>query len=322
MEIANLHEPGGYQYTPLPDPDHIRLLTLQPRSDGIQIKCRISHEKVTSVDVVSYEALSYMWSGPENPETIQLEGQQHSVRENLWQALSHLRLPRDPRVLWVDAICINQSDIEERNQQVARMSRIYRCASQVIIWLGLADEQTEAAFSTLKPIHRHSLIDFNVQEYRNVERLLSKQYWSRLWIIQEIYHATDIIIYCGHLQLQWPPLHHVGITIRINQSIGEFDYSDEHSVDAVRKSIYDCMAFPLCLNETRRCRSSEDRNIALNKNHSSLFDLCIKHGQAQCEDPRDKVYGLQSMAQTCCREAVPIDYSLSLPDISAMVVSH
>ncbi|KAG4442033.1 hypothetical protein IFR05_002501 [Cadophora sp. M221] len=322
MEITNPPEAGGYQYTPLADPDHIRLLILQPRSDGIEIKCRIIHDKMINGDVVHYEALSYMWSGPENPKAIQLEGQQHSVRENLWQALSHLRHPTHPRSLWVDAICINQSDTEERNQQVARMSRIYRSALQVLIWLGLADQQTEAAFATLEPINRYSLVEFDTQAYRNVRHLLSKQYWSRLWIVQELYHATDIVIYCGHLQLEWPSLHHVGITIRINQSIGEFDYSDKNSVDALRKSIYDCMAFPLCLNETRRCRRSEDRNTVVEKDPPSLFDLCIKHGQAECEDPRDKVYGLQSMAQTCCREAVPIDYSLSLPDISAMVVSH
>ncbi|KIM93944.1 hypothetical protein OIDMADRAFT_136971, partial [Oidiodendron maius Zn] len=125
----------------------IRLLHLQHGSPGDNIRCTLKLARIPSMASTSYDALSYMW-GPEVTERdIEINGQSYPIRENLYQALLHLRLPSLTRVLWVDALCINQNDLKERNKQVSQMGRIYLSAGHVIVWLGLPDFSTAEAFN-------------------------------------------------------------------------------------------------------------------------------------------------------------------------------
>jgi len=98
-----------------------------------------AHEqRVSTTNVCEpYEALSYEWGDPNSPRhTILLDGQPFKVRKNLFRALECLRDTEVPGALWIDAICINQEDLQERNHQVQMMSRIYRSAQGVRVWLG------------------------------------------------------------------------------------------------------------------------------------------------------------------------------------------
>ncbi|KAL2067595.1 hypothetical protein VTL71DRAFT_2020 [Oculimacula yallundae] len=333
MEPQNNYEPAGYRYKPLTDSNHIRILRLYSGSDGEKIKCSIEHGNIALGEICLYEALSYMW-GPEKMDLFELDGHQHAVRHNLWLALYWLRLPDQSRDLWVDALSINQSDTVERNQQEACMSQVYQRAFQVIIWLGLPDQQVKLAIDAINteiariPLSRWSEFRFDLETYLNIKHLLSQEYWSRLWIIQEIYHAAEIVVQCGDLHLTWPPLHHLGVIVELNQSDEDFQSSVEQSsseqkaISACMKDITECMAFPLCLNGTQLNPKRQYRNMSFVEKQLPLFDLCIQHGQANCMDARDKVYGLHSMAQDCCQEAIPIDYSKSLYAISAKVLAH
>ncbi len=83
-----------------------------------------------------YEALSYVWGNAVFPETLCLgEKGTHAITTNLSRCLVALRKPDSVRVLWVDAVCINQQDVKEKSQQVALMGKIYRGAKTVLIWL-------------------------------------------------------------------------------------------------------------------------------------------------------------------------------------------
>ena len=86
---------------------------------------------------VRYEALSYAWGDATNKTPICVNGAALSVTGGLEQILRHLR-PADwpPRPMWIDAICINQSDVDERNQQVPLMADIYGSAERTVCWLG------------------------------------------------------------------------------------------------------------------------------------------------------------------------------------------
>jgi hypothetical protein len=86
-----------------------------------------------------YEALSYTWGSSGSDVNIEVDGQVIPIRANLAYALAALRGPT-PRTLWVDALCIDQRNIEERNHQVGQMGEIYRRASQVLTWLGRPSE--------------------------------------------------------------------------------------------------------------------------------------------------------------------------------------
>jgi hypothetical protein len=123
-----------YVYTTLQE-DEIRLVTLLPQSAGLPIFCNMSHVSLESEPI--YEALSYTWGAREALTTISFNDRTMVVRRNLWMALSHLRHLTEPRVLWIDAICIDQSNNDERRSQVSKMFKIYEQASMVAVVIAL-----------------------------------------------------------------------------------------------------------------------------------------------------------------------------------------
>lgn len=161
-------------YSALEDLDEIRLLTLQPRSSGATIKCAISHAKISSKP--RYEALSYMW-GPKVRKPIEIDGKTCSVRENLYSALAHLRLEDRPRTLWIDAVCINQQDVGERNHQVTQMGLIYTRAERVIVWLGPLTPEASLAMKWLSKVHGVREVDIDTEGLKAIKSLCFRDYW-------------------------------------------------------------------------------------------------------------------------------------------------
>ncbi|KXJ93439.1 heterokaryon incompatibility protein-domain-containing protein [Microdochium bolleyi] len=131
----------------------IRLLHLQPAASNTNpVKCYLLHAPLEDTDRTPYEALSYTWGISSRSEAIQLGDHGFLVTENLKEALLALRDPHSTRVLWIDAICINQDDVEERAHEVLRMLRIYQLASRVVVWLGAHSDNSELAMQ-----HFHEL---------------------------------------------------------------------------------------------------------------------------------------------------------------------
>jgi Heterokaryon incompatibility protein (HET) len=130
-------DPQGSIYLPLdPSKAEIRLLILHPGSIAVPITCHLTVVSLRQRDL-DYEALSYCWGDPSDSETITLQDRPFPIRSNLFRALCRLRQAvKEPRTLWVDAVCINQTDIAEREQQVKLMGEIYSRTSNCIIWLG------------------------------------------------------------------------------------------------------------------------------------------------------------------------------------------
>ena len=117
----------------------IRLLRLQPHSLAKPLSGSLEiirlHDDDGSVST-QFEALSYFWGNEAADCTFLLNGTPFSIKPNLQGALRELSKGKVERLLWVDAICINQADINERNEQVRMMSSIYRQATRVVIWMG------------------------------------------------------------------------------------------------------------------------------------------------------------------------------------------
>ena len=123
-------------YLPLSDPRNIRLVTILPCLESYKpIECRVNETNLSLNP--HYEALSYVWGSPKSPRRILLNDRDFLVTQNLEAALRQLR-PHDgdPRTIWIDAICIDQRNDEERDEQVGRIDSIYRSAAGVIAWLG------------------------------------------------------------------------------------------------------------------------------------------------------------------------------------------
>lgn len=129
-------------YKPLTRPSEIRVLVLHSGERGSLVKCSLQHSNLRS-EKSSFEALSYVWGSPTVTNEITCDERRKKVGRNLYDALERLRLPDKDRILWVDALCINQSDNKEKTQQVRIMGEIYKRARRVLIWLGSGDDVQE-----------------------------------------------------------------------------------------------------------------------------------------------------------------------------------
>jgi hypothetical protein len=190
-----------------------RVLVLCPGSPFDEIKCELRQRKLLTQgyldEVSSYEALSYVWGKEIERDTIILCGSRFPVTRNLAEALTYLRLPKHNRMLWVDAVCINQYDEKEKELQVKSMHMIYKLAKRVIAWLGPPDTASTLAFSTMKMVQQldsppmSAALSFQIgkeesdNEYDPFEKLMGRLYWSRAWIVQEMMSARSLVIQCG-----------------------------------------------------------------------------------------------------------------------------
>lgn len=133
----------GFSHSPLLPGRSIRLAVLQPGKEDEPIACRLT--TVLLDDNPQYESLSYVWGDTFQHAQIRVDGTPFRVTYNLYGALNRIRSESSERTLWVDAICIDQGNLEERSAQVQMMRDIYRQASRVLIWLGPRDVRDETA---------------------------------------------------------------------------------------------------------------------------------------------------------------------------------
>src|SRR6266576_2594252 len=125
-----------FEYEPidLTGPAFQLLRLLKGREPNIE--CELFQAWLHDDNTTSYEALSYTWGGTETSKCIKINGRRLGVTENLYCALWHLRSQDIDRILWVDAVCINQDDLNERSVQVQRMRNIYASARTILAWTG------------------------------------------------------------------------------------------------------------------------------------------------------------------------------------------
>ena len=291
----------SYQYRPLdPAADTIRLLNILPSSgDGTLGLLRLRHLRDLSKAYCQYDAVSYSWGLAGIRRRAIINGRDAYLQENIWRFLMHCRdTPLGLKVhpnLWIDAICINQDDSEEKNVQVQRMGPIYAKARSVLIWLGPVSEnfllsdtgllesfypRTEARRfaeegSKAHPKYRQPR---DASESEAVLDILRSPYWTRLWIVQELQLASLALIVSG-TEL-------VGISY-IRPAVAAFETSI---------SIEQWRAVQLTLTELKRRPSL-----------SLLIHMCRHH---QCLNVRDHIFGLLGLAKN--GRDFPVNYDVSL----------
>jgi hypothetical protein len=194
----------------------IRVLQLLPGTRQDDIKCLLTHYDLD--DAPQYEAVSYCWGDATDVTPVQVNDFTMHVTRNLRSALFHLRLEDKSRLIWADAICINQQDLDERASQVSIMNYIYQNAFRTLIWLGPGDKSTLRAFSQLNVLASQfeaeasesskgdSTVVIGHGFDRNdtaIEKLVGFDWWTRVWVVQELVLAPDAIVVCGKHTLQW-----------------------------------------------------------------------------------------------------------------------
>jgi hypothetical protein len=200
-----------YVYSALP-PEYIRVLELYPGPPKAALTCRVVVQQIADKP---YEAVSYTWGDPTPAALIKClddtnEGE-IGIGANLAGALAVFRLPDRRRRLWVDMLCINQTDVFERQSQVRLMGLVYSNAECVLCWLGPFNESEDGeatarlAIQFLRNVtsqpeehlrtvhdHLHSGEDTSntdamiLAPWRAIKELFDLKYFHRTWIIQEV----------------------------------------------------------------------------------------------------------------------------------------
>lgn len=284
----------------------IRLVTLNPGNFADDIRCSLS--TVSLDDGISYEALSYVWGDPGSTRQIVIDGLPARVTDSLETALRYLRNVSRPRVLWIDAICINQKDIPERNIQVIHMGGVYKLASRVIAWLGEEDTYSNLACDTFESLPADAKMHWDPRKNDTLEEtlldsdhkvamqsLFDRPWWYRVWTVQESILGQDLFFVCGHREMS------ANMLGALSKSYGQHsrtccrEFLWNQDVDGALPKIMDILA---TLSNWRRVSRRE------------IVILLAKFRSRHCTDPRDKVYGLLGLCVGDERNLVVPDYSM------------
>jgi hypothetical protein len=170
-------------------PDSIRLLRLLPHENkNAPIQCQLFDYSLqeSGKRMHLYDALSYVWGDSDNPRSIYIGEHDLLVRRNLHAALSHLRNFSLERIIWVDAICIDQKNPEEKEQQIQIMAKIYSQANRVLVWLGEAADNSDQALEEIRAAGGKAIISSNNETIRSaVLALLQRNWFRRIWVREQ-----------------------------------------------------------------------------------------------------------------------------------------
>lgn len=291
---------------------------MQPATFSDPLKCTMSVHSLNEFSV--YEALSYTW-GEKKGHPIDCNGKSLFVRENICSALHRLRHTNTVRFLWIDALCINQSDIEERNQQLGLMKAIYQNAEKVLVWLGEESADSPKAFGLMSqilarqstwgkqdskaPMTAQDLIDEGLPEpfspiWKSLDALYWRQWFTRIWIIQEISVARDVSVICGNDQSPWRDFETVAATVK-DRSLTALTHVDP------RRTI-----------KLAGFTSQQQNDSA----HEHLLRLLSKARDSYATDNRDKIYAILGLALERDKAALTPDDSKSVEEVYTSLAVH
>lgn len=298
-----------YESVPLPLENHnaSRLLEIVKDDDDKPIFCRL-HSACLDDSAMSYTALSYMWGEDGASKNITVNGINVRIRPNLWEFLSQLRRDqvrkrsRRPLLLWIDALCIDQGNIPERNHQVGIMSRIYSEAEMTLIWLGPAVDRRAKALRALSKWQRsgkfegHASVDSELGTW--LQSLCSHPYWTRAWIVQECVLAKRLKLQLGKVcmsDLSWP------VITKFSERVAELGKDIGLETPAMR------------ILELREGWHNTARRHYILPSANLLRKL-------ECLDPRDRIYAMLSFIDPAI--SIKADYSKSAAELFVELVDR
>lgn len=315
-------------YQPLqPANTEIRLLTLHAaQSIEVPILCGIHHVSLSSKP--KFEALSYTWGDEENQGVIFLLGKPFNARENLIAALRRLRFRSAPRLLWIDAICIDQKNLTEKEFQLPLMTQIYACADQVCVWLGESSEASDIGMASLTSGFVQYSMSWNMwrterkhgnillplkerfksweatqnaaelaseMELGEIRDLLTRPWWTRVWIMQEAIVARRLVLMCGSRTAPWE-----SVESAVKRSMRE--KGAVKAFDIVINPEFDMLEGGHRLLTNLRKRYMEQKWAV------SVYELLYEFRQLHCSNARDRIYGFLGLVESSLGFRVFPDY--------------
>jgi hypothetical protein len=299
-------------------------------------------------DEPSYTALSYVWGTDEPSTAVLINGKLVLVRKNLAAALRHLRQTDRSLNIWIDAICINQDDNEEKSHQVQMMGKIYKSCVEVLAWLGPADDESDTAMEKFESIGNKA-IEAGIQDFRAAdmanwfepggdERVCrikvtlnelavqegrglyhqsmipfsKRDYWTRVWMVQEISLAPTVTIVCGSKRLSFT-------TFGAASNFVAFARWTLHTRSLSGSGHAPSAAPNVLIGARRRYHLETGEQESL---RSVLQRTCILRpagNPLKATDARDKIYGLRGLASDSEKLGIRVDYDKSTTEVYADV---
>ncbi|OTA68540.1 HET-domain-containing protein [Hypoxylon sp. EC38] len=293
----------SYCYVPFglePECNQFRILTLFPGSGEQRLECILEHGDIDQSP--SYEAISYVWGDPLDKVDITCNGKTLAITAGLEVVLRHFRSPTEKKILWADAVCINQNDNDERGRQVRRMKDIYSKASQVLIWLGEECDDSNIGIAAASDIahacHQYTsdggslrTISFYEESTQKLfgkfrdssqfprlsafAKIIRRLWFTRVWVVQELALATQATVFCGTSSISWTDLM-AAITAQDHLNLWLSDHERN--------------AYVFILERARQEWSAGVRH--------SLLSVLFRYRILDASDPRDKIFGLNALTKT------------------------
>lgn len=323
--LASYRSRQEYRYTALPNHrTHTRLFSFS-QQNGPSSEIHGSVKVFSRSEMPPYTALSYMCGRDEPTHQIFVDDRRFLVRRNLYDFLSYQNSISANEWYWIDAISIRQDDLAEKGAQVRHMGSIYEMAGTVLVWLGMPRPDTEAALSFLNFAEsnfgdsavgdrlQHAFQGDITRVTTAIEELFARDYWWRLWPVQEIVLARQIVIQCGRESIKWDSL-----------------LFWSHNTNSIRAASGDDSGgnkyFPIQRYEVDHL-VQERADRAKQSRKAGLLSMMYTHAHKKCEDPRDRVYAMLSMTGYTfvgLPEVEPIvpDYQKPAEDLIFHLLTH
>lgn len=305
--------------------NEFRVVVLLPGAEDEPIRCEL--QKVMLTDHPLFEAVSYVWGDAGTSARIKLGGWSRTVTKSVEAILRHMRLPSEPRRLWIDQLCVNQSKLAEKTAQVQMMRDIYTECTRCLVWLGEIAEHVQlvdakgaiALFEYVAGFHLagqhsarelpdcmagHEPIKAALRALRTISPS-SCQWWHRVWTLQEAKLPRKVIFVWGSLSFSketalsafsgFSNLERIWRTLDIDENVAQCLSTDE--------DFYLLLVRVLWIGPPGKAQSTP-------------HDMVIKWWNRVATDPRDNVYALTGMYSP---EQLPrssrCDYSLDARDV-------
>lgn len=264
----------------------IRLLHLNPANTEAQPLVG-SLSVALLEDQPKYIAVSYTWGEPIFSHSLNCNGTPLFITKNLFQALKRFRYTGE-LVFWIDQICINQADFDERRFQVSLMGRIYKQAKLAFIWLGdddgntkkvvaIADHllsvgaQNSRSLSTWEITHDGKRLE---KPWLHLMEFFRKPWFCRVWIVQEFVLARDIRIFCGEYEIPWQVIYSSSL------------------ITGLPTAVMNEMSSPVIFNvQMVIVLLALREDITLKTDLHQLIQILGEFRNFQSTDPRDKIFG-------------------------------
>ncbi|KAE9364625.1 HET-domain-containing protein [Stipitochalara longipes BDJ] len=326
-------------YSPLvAENNEIRLIKLLPRSEDAatmandqqseMLEFIMEHKSLNDARQVSgalgkfeYVALSYFWGSWEDSQLISVNGQITHMTKNLHDYLQMLSKQLRPPWIWVDALCINQKDIDERSFQVKRMRSIYERGFVVHAWVGASSKDSSSGIQFLKSIYEKGrtivedsrreelhlwLNERPVGSWCALFRFCNRPYWTRLWIIQEMTLNKNLSIICGECVIDWDILSTAIILLGVDPT--GLHLRCQHDCEALGISSIPTDSISTLLRLMGIRKSYGEAEHKLGRVLSTIR-------ASEQTEVKDRVYGALSMISPLISSRIEPNYRLSVSEI-------